>query len=99
MWERNKIMAMLKPRHSHEEFARRGQEIFERDIRQALQPKDDGMFVAVDIESGRYEIDTDDRTATDRLLANCPDAQIWLMRVGQPAAYRIGGRLRAGDTK
>ena len=82
-------MAVLKPRHSPDEFDRRGQQIYEREIRPALRPQDHGKFLAIDIESGGYEIDQDDRTATDRLLAHHSDAQIWLMRVGQPAAYRI----------
>ena len=50
----------------------------------------------VDIETGLYEVDRDDRAATDRLLARNPDAQIWLVRVGRPAAYRIGARPECG---
>jgi hypothetical protein len=89
-------MAGLKAHYSHEEFARRGQEIFERVIRTALRPEDDGKFVAIDIESGSYEIDRDDRAATERLLVRQPDAQIWLIRVGERTAYRIGGCLASG---
>ena len=36
-----------------------------------------------------YEVDADDYTATERLLRRNPDAQIWLVRVGHRAAYRI----------
>jgi len=86
-----------KPRHSHEEFARRGEEIFEHDIRPTLRPEDQDLFVAIDIESGSYEMDRDDFTATERLLAKRPDAQIWLLRVGHRAAYRIGGRFTFGS--
>ena len=86
-------MAILQPRYDKEEFARRGQEIYERDVRPQLQPADDGKFVAVDIETAAYEADWDDYTATERLLARNPDAQIWLVRVGHRAAYRIGARF------
>ncbi len=55
--------------------------------------------MAIDIESGNYEVDRDDFAATERLLARCPDAQIWLARVGQPAAYRMGGRDVLGAGK
>ncbi|HXH09480.1 MAG TPA: hypothetical protein VNP04_06935 [Alphaproteobacteria bacterium] len=87
-------MAELELRYSKEEFARRGQAIYERDIRPHLQADDEGKFVAIDIETGAYEMDRDDYTATERLLARRRHAQIWLVRVGQRAAYRIGWRPR-----
>ncbi len=85
-------MTTREARHSPEEFARRGQEVYERQVRSALRPGDDGKFVAVDIETGSYEMDRDDYAATERLLARCPGAQIWLTQVGQQAAYRLGAR-------
>ena len=85
-------MAVLEPHHSQEEFGRRGQTFYERDIRLHLGAGDDGKFVAIDIETGAYELDRDDHTATERLLAHHPYAQIWLLRVGQRTAYRLGGR-------
>ena len=86
-------MATREPRYSREEFARRGQEIYDQVIRPSLRSGDEDKFVAIDIESASYEMDRDDYAAVDRLLKRLPDAQIWLMRVGQKAAYRIGGRL------
>jgi hypothetical protein len=85
------VMPVLKPRYSKEEFSRRGREIYERQVRPHVQSQDDGKFVAIDIETGSYEIDEDDYTATERLLARNGDAQIWLTRVGHETAYRIGG--------
>lgn len=85
-------MAVLEPRYSKEEFARRGQEIYERDIRSHIEADNCGRFVAIDIETGAYEIDGDDYTATERLLSRQPNAQIWLLRFGHRAAYRVGSR-------
>lgn len=82
-------MTTLQPRYSKEEFARRGQKIYERDIHPHIGFSDEGKFVAIDIETGMYEMDADDYTATERLLSRKPDAQIWLVRVGHRAAYRI----------
>jgi hypothetical protein len=82
------------PRHSKEEFARRGQEIYERDVRPHLQPGDDNKFVAIDIETGMFEIDPDDYTAGKRLLDRNPDAQTWMVRVGHPATISLGGRFQ-----
>lgn len=85
-------MVVLEPRYSKEEFARRGQAIYEHNIRSHLKADDEGKFVAIDIETGVYEIDRDDYTATERLLIHHPSAQIWLLRVGHRAAYRLGVR-------
>jgi len=89
-------MTPREARYQDEEFARRGQEIYEREVRPSLQPGDEGKFVAIDIESGSYEMDHDDYAATERLLARRPEAQIWLTQVGQRAAYRLGARSASG---
>ncbi len=76
-------MPELQPRYSKEEFAQRGDEIYERAIRHQIEETSNaGKFVAIDIETGAYEIDADELTASDRLLARYPEARIWLRRVG-----------------
>ncbi len=90
-------MAAIKPRWSKEEFAKRGDAIFDKDIRPQLKNEDDDDFVAIDIETGAYEIDANEMTACDRLRARVPDAQVWLRKVGSPFARRFGGRGRPAD--
>lgn len=89
-------MEALKPRYSLTEFAKRGQMLYEQKVQPHVTESDSGKFVAIDIETGIYEIDTDDYTATERLLQRQSTAQIWLCRVGQRTAYRIGGYLSRG---
>lgn len=84
-------MASTKRRYSKEEFALRGDAIYESDIRAHLKAEDDGKFAAIDIESGVYEIDADELTAGDRLRARLPEAQIWMVRVGARTVHRVGG--------
>jgi hypothetical protein len=74
------------------EFARRGQEIYERDVLPRISASDEGKFVAIDIETGAFELDQDDFAATERLHARLPDSQMWLVRIGQRAAHRFGSR-------
>jgi hypothetical protein len=76
------MSAPLRPRYSKEEFARRGNEIYERDLKPRFSVEDDGKFVAIDIETGAYEIDADEIAASDRLLARYPQAQVWLRLIG-----------------
>jgi hypothetical protein len=79
-----------RPRLGKEEFARRGDAIYDRDLRPKVEPGYDGQFVAIDIETGDYEVDPDEQVASDRLLTRRPGAQIWLRRVGSPYARRFG---------
>ena len=72
-------MIETEPADRLAEEARRGQEAFERYIRPGLRPEDDGKYVAIESETGEYEIDADDFSATGRLLARSPGARVWLM--------------------
>ena len=90
-------MQTTYPRYSKEEFARRGDEIYERDIHPQLADAQEGYFVAIDIEAGAYEIDADENTASDRLRGRHPEAQIWLRQIGSRYARRFGPRSRSMD--
>lgn len=82
-------MPAAESHRSPEEVARLGEEIFERRVRPTLQDDDDGRFVAIDVDSGDHELDEDDYSAVTRLRGRRPSAEVWLGRVGQPAAYRM----------
>ncbi|HWY88843.1 MAG TPA: hypothetical protein VNX28_19175 [Gemmataceae bacterium] len=51
---------MPTTKHTPDELACLGGDIFDRQVRSALRPEDDGKFVAIDVETGDYEIDEDD---------------------------------------
>jgi hypothetical protein len=72
-----------------QEIAQQGREIYERDIRKRVEEKHSGEFVVIDISTGDYEIAEDDLTASDRALAKNPDAVLYGLRIGEPAAYRL----------
>lgn len=87
-------MATTGPRYSKEEFARRGEALFEGTIRPELKRMDLSDVVAIDIESGEYEVDADEEVASDRLRARIPDAQIWVRRVGSRYVRHFGASQR-----
>jgi hypothetical protein len=91
-------MPVRQPRYNKEEAARRGNEIYERDIRPQVEADHRGEYVAIDIETSAWEIDADQRVAGDRLRARIPDAQTWLTRVGYGYIRRFGaGRGRRAE--
>lgn len=81
------------PSHSKEETARRGDEIYERDIRCQIEADQRGKVVAIDVDSGSWAIGDNVIAATDRLWEQRPDAyDIWCRRVGNRALHHFGGR-------
>ena len=87
-------MPEIHPRYGFEEYARRGDAIDERDIEPLVNAGSLGEYVAIDIETGAYEVDSSELAASDRLLARIPWAQTWLRRIGSRYARRIGSRPR-----
>jgi hypothetical protein len=85
-----KVMTVRQPRYSKEEFAQRGDEIYESQVRSQVEEGNHGKIVAIDIETGAFELAKDSLTASDQLLAQYPDAQIWFVRIGHRAVHRIG---------
>ena len=83
-------MAGTKPRYSKEEFARRGDKIYEKAIRATLSAKDKDRLVAIDIETGEYEIGDDEIDVVHRHRARIPEAQTWLVRVGSSYVHGFG---------
>jgi hypothetical protein len=85
-------MTSLTRRYNKEEFAQRGDTIYESVVRPQLKPEDHGRFVALDIDTNGFEIDDDELIVCDRLRSRFPEAQIWMVRVGSRYVHRFGGR-------
>jgi hypothetical protein len=83
---------MPYPGRTTEEVARRGEELYEREIRARVEPENDGRYLALDVESGEYELADEALAATARLRERRPGAVAYLVRVGRPTAFRLGGR-------
>ncbi len=88
-------MAVRQRRYSKEELARRGQALYESGIRQQVEAGNDGKIVAIDIETGAFEVDDRVLPATQRLFERYPDAQPWVIRIGHRAVYHFGARSLA----
>jgi len=85
-------MKVRQPRYSKEEFAQRGNEIYETQIRSQVEADNQGKIVAIDIETGAFEVAETTITATERLYERYPNAQPWVIRIGHRAVYRFGSR-------
>jgi hypothetical protein len=83
-------MAAPKRRYSKEEFATRGDVLVANKVRPTLTAADADKFVAIDIETGEYELDTNEMKAADRLRKRLADPQIWLVHVTRGYLHRFG---------
>jgi hypothetical protein len=82
-------MTVGELKYSKEEFARRGNEIYETQIRPQVEEGNNGKIVAINIETGAFELAKDTMTASDKLLERYPEAQIWLIRIGYKGVHRF----------
>ncbi len=77
--------------------ASRGRAIYREKIRPNVYPRLKGQIVAIDVDSGDYEIDDDDAQAHRRLRARRPNARMWAERIGYSAVDSFGGGLVPDD--
>lgn len=88
-------MIVQQPRYSPEVAARKGDSLYETAIRPLAEADNQGQHVAIDIESGAWEMDAHEDTASERLRQRTPDAPIYVTRVGYGYVRRFGaGRVR-----
>jgi hypothetical protein len=74
-------VAIRQPKYSKEEFAARGDALYQQRVRPRVEAAHAGEVVAIDIDSGEFEIGANMLAACEALLARMPDAQIWCVRV------------------
>jgi hypothetical protein len=83
-------MQRRQPRYSLEEHARRGDDLYQQHIRPQVEAGNHGKIVAIDVDTGAFEVAEDTLTASQRLLTRYPDAQIWCIRIGHRGVHRFG---------
>jgi hypothetical protein len=81
-----------EPPYDKEEVARRGTEMYQRLVKPQLRPEDKGRLVAIDVDTGAFEVADTMHAACRRLRERYPDAQIWGLRAGYVAVHSFGGR-------
>ncbi|NCS10951.1 MAG: hypothetical protein GPJ08_07195 [Microcystis aeruginosa G13-09] len=66
----------------------------ENQIKSQVEAGNDGKVVAIDLETGDFELDKSEIAACERLESRHPDAQIWIVRIGSPYVRKFGGRAK-----
>ena len=76
-----------------EQIVQRGKAIYQERLRKQVEVGNVGHYLAVDINSGEYEIGAKHMETVKRMLARQPDAVIYTMLIGYPAIGAIGTGL------
>jgi hypothetical protein len=88
-------MSVRQPRYAPGEISRRGEELYEREIREKVEAGNKGRVLVIDIETGAYEIEGEDPlAASHHLLARNPDATLYALRIGYRACTKMSGSWR-----
>ena len=87
--DRNKIPTPTIPRHRIDfRFAAEvGRRIYEEKYHSALEPRENGKFLASDLESGIAELGDTPTHAMDAGKKAAPGGWFYIMRVGYPTTY------------
>ncbi len=72
------------------DIGRRGDALYERHVKPNVTSADHGKFVAIDIDTGAYEVDSNELVAVRRVRDRRPEALVWITRVGSRYAHRFG---------
>ena len=75
--------------HKLEQIAKLGMEIYAQTIMPQLLPAHKGKYVAIDVHSGDFEVNSDSYAAFAKLKEREPSADVWLERAGSPTAYKF----------
>ena len=76
-------------------LAEKGREFYNQNLKSLLEPAENGKFVAIEPESGRYFVGKTTRETMDKAHREMPDNKFYLQRIGYTFAHSFGGFRRA----
>ena len=77
-----------------EEIDRRGMQLYRDKIAPQVDLEENlGRVIAIDVESGDFEVAEEGLIAGERLRVRHPDASMLCLRIGYNAVYSFGGVL------
>jgi hypothetical protein len=82
-------MSTNKLRYSPDEFAARGTKIYQEQILPKLDLACHGKIIAIDIETGEFELAETTLAAAAKIFERIPDAQLWFERIGAAGVHQF----------
>jgi hypothetical protein len=85
----DKNMSTNTSQYSPEEFSAKGTQIYREHILPKLNRDDDGKIVAIDIETGEFELPDTTLAAAAKMFDRIPDARLWFERISAPGVHKF----------
>ncbi len=80
-----------------QEIARKGEEIYQKELKEKLEKEYIGKFVAIEVESGEYFLGETQMEATTKARKKFPDKITYLVKIGFPAVITMSNRLSSSS--
>lgn len=77
-----------------EQVAQRGEEIYKNKLKQILEPKDNGKFVAIDVVSEDYFVGDSLLEALENAKKKYPDRLFHTIKIGYQGIFKMGGYVK-----
>ena len=82
---------MASSKYERSEFGARAHAIYDAELRHKLEPHEHGRYLALEVETGDYEIADSFGGANEKLRERHPlPVKFFVFRIGYPAAVRMG---------
>ena len=92
------MMLTAHPKFTNKQISQRAHEIYNRSLRNLLEPGQIGRYVVINIETGEYEVGDHYFDSLQLMRSRDKNAALHVLRIGYPAAIFIGGkRVRATE--
>ena len=88
----------IQMKYAPGEIVRRGKALYERELRAQLEPGNIGKYLALNVETGEWEMGEDHSETVLRARGRFPEAGIYGLRIGYKATESLGGGLRLIET-
>ena len=85
-------MTVRHPRYSKEDFAKRGNDIYETRVRSKIEEGNEGKIVAIEIETCQIEFADFLLASSILVLRKVPVALTLFVRIGYPVVDHFGAR-------
>ena len=82
-------MTTNKTRYTPDEFATKGDEFYQNSIQSKLTKDHHNQIIAIDIETGEFELADSTLAAAAKMFERKPDAQLWFKRIGAEGVHRF----------
>lgn len=88
-------MSAIQSLYTPDETVQMAEAIYRQQLSTQVEHVHKGQYIAIDVETGEYEIGDNYHVAAQTILTRKPSAAIGVLRIGYPTVGRIGGRTKA----